>query len=119
MRELVYHDFLDCEKSVQLNFKSYISVPDTMLNQMCYGRINFLPVMDLIFNFEDTSVYRASIIKGLLTRVYNFSSSYMTSNDNASVLKILNISSSIFENRQMVPLNQDCKLDMLIWDTGE
>ena len=96
MRELVYHDFLDCEKSVQLNFKLYISVPDTMLNQMCYGRINFLPVMDLIFNFEDTSVYRASIIKGLLTRFNNFSSSSKTSNAKTSVQERFNTFGSIF-----------------------
>ena len=119
MRKIVDHEFPDCETSAHFKFKLDSDVSDEMINQICVGKINFLSGMDLISTFEDTSVDHYSIIKGLLTRVYNFSSSYMTSNDNASVLKILNISSSIFENRQMVPLNQDCKLDMLIWDTGE
>ena len=47
-------------------------MPDAMISQIWDVQINFLSVMDLIYNFKDTSVDNDSIVKSLLTRVNNF-----------------------------------------------
>ena len=60
--------------------------------------MNFLSMMDLIFIFENTSVDRASIIGGLLTRVKNLSSSSKTFNANMSLLERLNIFISVLKS---------------------
>ena len=63
MREVVDHYFPDCETSYQLKFKLESGMPNGMINQLCDGQMNFLSVMELISNFEDTNVYHASIIE--------------------------------------------------------
>ena len=101
--KVVDHEFPDFETSSHFKFKLDSGVPDEMLNYLCDSRITLLSGMELIYTFEDTSVDNVSIIDGLLTRVNNFLSSSKPSNAKTSVPEILNIFSSDFENRQMIP----------------
>ena len=78
-REAIDHEFLDCEIYAQFKFKLDSGIPNAMLNQLCDYWINFLSVMDLIYNFEATIVDHDYIIE-FLTSINYLSSSYNTSN---------------------------------------
>ena len=118
MRNVFDHEFLQSGIYDQFNFKLDIFMPSSMLNQFSDGGINFLSVMVLISTFEDTIVYHYSIVKYLLTRVNNFSSSYKPPTSKKSVLGVFIIFSSVFENLQMSLTKPYCKSIMFIWDTG-
>ena len=60
MREFLYHEFPDCDTYDQFKFKLDSSVHYAILNLIYGGQINVLSVIDLISNFEDTSVDNAS-----------------------------------------------------------
>ena len=90
-------------------------IPNVMLNQLCDYWINFLSVMDLIYNFEATIVDHDYIIE-FLTSINYLSSSYNTSNYKTSVLGTLNTFSYVFENFRMVTSRPDWNYTILIWD---
>ena len=59
------------------------------------------------------------LLSFFLTKVNNLSSPSKPYNAKKIILERLNIFSSVFENRQMVPSKTDCKSTMLIWNTVE